>query len=137
MRFLLAATISGFLFACASAPDAIVSEAQIHGAWVVLEADGLRSQQPPGLQFLANNVLAGGASCNAFSGEYHLNGRTLLFSNVETTLLGCRQAPDVARQHSAFGAMLDSTFHVRSFTGSNMALVTLDGHRLTLARQNP
>jgi heat shock protein HslJ len=122
------------LGACASTAQPPSTQDQIAGRWIAVSVDGLQSDTPPAVTFLESGQLDGGAMCNALSGPYRIDADAIVIEDIEMTLLGCRQPPDVARQHSRFLAMLHGRLRVETVSDDSIELRAVDGSSIRLSR---
>jgi heat shock protein HslJ/uncharacterized lipoprotein YbaY/uncharacterized membrane protein len=104
-------------------------------AWVVQTIDeapvGAKSKVT--MSFGDPGRVAGGASCNTYSGGYTLTAEGLTFSRVASTLKAC--APDLMKQEQAFLTALRS---IQRFDLSADGVLTLHGsdkHRIVARRE--
>ncbi|MBY6033827.1 META domain-containing protein [Marinobacter daepoensis] len=95
--------------------------------WVVEDLAGLgiidRSRMT--LRFLADNRVAGRASCNHYSGRYTLTGEGLTFSQQATTLMAC--APPLMNQERRFLELLEQVRDARIGRSGELLLETSAG----------
>lgn len=105
------------LAACAStAPPA--PAADITGAWRLVSVDGAATatERQPSLR-LEGGRASGNGGCNAFGGDYTLQGDTLIADRVISTRMACISpdgAPDRMAQEQAFLATLSRAQVARS-----------------------
>jgi heat shock protein HslJ len=122
------------LGACASTAQTSITQDQIAGRWRAVRVNGRQSDNPPTLAFLEGGHLSAGAMCNGISGAYQVDADAILIQDTEMTLLGCRQSPSVARQHSSFMAMLRGRLRVEAVSADTMELRADDGSTMRLTR---
>lgn len=81
------------------------TSASINGEWELVSYGSASSQTPaaPGvdtsIEFGSEGTLAGNVGCNGFSGDYEVDGDTIAFGQIVSTLMFC-QGP-VGDQESA------------------------------------
>ncbi|MCC6500071.1 MAG: META domain-containing protein [Anaerolineales bacterium] len=100
------------------------SASSIVGQWELVSHGSASSQTPAvegvdtSIEFSADGKLHGNVGCNVFNGDYKVDGDTLTFSPVASTLMFCE---DVAAQESSTLAVF-----------SESATFVLDGDTLTI-----
>ncbi len=78
------------------------------------------------LAFNTAGTLTGVAGCNAYTGEYQLEGDRLAFGELAQTLIGCSEPDGVMQQEAAYlGALRRTRSHVTTLTG--LELFDADG----------
>lgn len=82
------------------------------------------------IEFGDNNLVSGSGGCNAFSGNYEINGDTIIFSNFNKTVMACA---GVDEQEQAFmeGLQTATTYEI---TGDQLIITYGDGQRLVFSR---
>lgn len=101
--------------------------------WQLIEINGqppVVTDQPLTIEFHATNQVSGFAGCNGFSGKYRLEGLTIAFSDMISTLIACADNA-ISAQEAAFHGALAAT------TGYELAdgeLRLLDGDGMVLLR---
>lgn len=100
------------------------SASSIVGQWELVSYGSASSQTPAvegvdtSIEFSADGKLHGNVGCNVFNGDYKVDGDTLTFSPVASTLMFCG---DVAEQEASTLAVF-----------SESASFVLDGDTLTI-----
>ena len=100
------------------------SASSIVGQWELVSHGSASSQTPAvdgvdtSIEFSADGKLNGTVGCNVFNGDYKVDGDTLTFSPVISTLMFCE---DVAEQETSTLAVF-----------SESASFVLDGETLTI-----
>ncbi|MDX1756417.1 MAG: META domain-containing protein [Marinobacter sp.] len=99
--------------------------------WTVEAIDGsaVLADSRVNLTFLADNRVAGKASCNNFMGGYELSGEGLAFSQTATTLMAC--APALMQQEDRFLKLLAEVARFDFDARGKLVLQTADGRTLT------
>ena len=86
-------------------------------------------QPPPSLLLQSDGQrLTGSGGCNRMTGSYQLNGQSITFGKVASTMMAC---VDGMEQEAAFFKALDQT---RSWKVQGDALELLDASATTIAR---
>ena len=108
---------------------------QLVGAeWVIEDIDGrgVIDDSPAGLQFLANDRLAGNASCNRLIGSFNRDGEALSIAPAGTTMMMC--PPALMEQERRLLELLPKVASYAIDGSGALTLRTSDGRTIT-ARQ--
>lgn len=124
-------TVSLMLRRAAATPDVTVEETYWKLSALGAEASVVRDNMPEPhlLLHAADKRASGSTGCNRFSGGYELNGESLRFQPLASTLMACVDG-DLSRQERAF---LDALGATRSWKVTGDTLV-LSGKSGPLAR---
>lgn len=113
------------LAACAS-----VSTPDLSGAWTLVSYGDASNPTPalPGvdtsIQF-EDGQMSGNVGCNGFGGEYELNGNTLTFGPVMSTLMFCEGASD--QEQGVLAVFADGAKLTVQINGDEMTITSADG----------
>lgn len=99
--------------------------------WVVqdLASTGIIDRSRVTVRFLADNRLAGRASCNRYTGGYRLSDNDLVFQSLASTRMAC--APALMHQERKFLALMAGVVNGRIGRHGELLLETEDGGVIT------
>lgn len=110
-------------------------EATLDGtAWVLVSLDGapVVDGSEVTLQFGADNRVSGSGGCNSFGGPYLVDGDSIAFGMLASTLMACMDE-DLMQQEAAFFQALNAVSSY-AIEGNTLTLTTDDGATLILER---
>ncbi|MBE0487287.1 META domain-containing protein, partial [Marinobacter sp.] len=104
--------------------------------WVVedLAGTGMIDRSRITVEFLADNRVAGRASCNRFMGSYQLTGEGLYFGDQATTMMAC--APALMEQERRFLELMSEVIDGRIGRHGELLLRTAAGDTITAFRSD-
>ena len=126
----LLAIIGSMLTACSGA-----SSISLAGDWTLISYGSSSNPTPAvpntgaSLTFGTDGTIGGNMGCNSFGGDYKVDGETITFGQVASTLMACDE--QIMQQESAVFNMFanTATFKVE---GSTLTLISADGNSVVL-----
>jgi len=106
------------------------SSASIQGQWKLVSY-GLPSEQTPAapgvdtsIEFNSEGALAGNVGCNGFGGDYTVDGDTITFGSVMSTLMFC-EGPVGEQETVTLNVFYESATFV--LNGNTLTITSADG----------
>jgi len=131
--------LAGLLFVLTLAACAGGSSASVVGTWSLVSygpADELVSAAPDvetSIEFNDQGEVAGNVGCNGFGGEYEVDGETLAFGPIMSTLMFC-EGPVGEQETVTLNVLQESTSF--ELDGDTLTITSADGSAiLVLARK--
>ncbi len=126
--------VIGLLTIFALAACAGGSSSSIQGQWKLVSYGSASSQTPAAsdvetsIEFGSDGKLTGNVGCNGFGGEYTVNGDTIQFDSVMSTMMFCEA---VAEQESGTLAVLQETATF-VIDGNTATITSADGNSVVV-----
>lgn len=117
-----------FLTAC-TVGNAPASPSLAGTQWVLKTMPGwemAKAPQIPTMHFQSDTQVGGRGGCNSWGGSYELNGTSVRFGQMRSTMMACSYGMDVERQ---FHDMLRQA-RTLTVAGNTLTLGGEDGHEL-------
>lgn len=120
-KILLSVSLAFLLGACAQTPHQNASNDVLQGRWIITQIDQqpINGERPAWIEFKQQRFAAN-AGCNSLMGSYHIEKKTLLFTQVAGTQMYCQETME---QENNFLAALDQELRL-SFQGQTLHLST-------------
>ena len=113
------------------------NSASIQGQWKLVSYGSASSQTPAtpdvetSIEFDANGRMSGNVGCNGFGGDYKMNGDTIKFDSVMSTMMFCEA---VAEQESGTLAVLQKSATFVT-DGDTVTVTSADGNSVIVLVQ--
>lgn len=115
-------------------PDPPVGQPGLSGTkWILTELNGAApiADRAPTLEFGADGQATGNSSCNQYFGSYTIDGQTLNFGQLGSTMMGCEEP--VMQQEVSFLQTL-GTAAIFTVAGDTLTITTAADATLVFTR---
>jgi heat shock protein HslJ len=83
------------------------------------------------LTFNKDGTVGGNMGCNGFGGDYSVQGETITFGNLISTMMACDE-PRMSQENTTFSVMNGDVAY--TIEGSTLTLTTADGRVMVLSQ---
>lgn len=115
-----------------------IAPASLAGTWKLVSYGSSTSLTPAAanvetsLTFGSDGKLNGNVGCNSFNGDYKVNGNTIVFGPIASTMMAC--ADPIGRQESAVFSVFTNSASYK-VDGNMLTVTSLDGNSIAVFAQ--